>query len=240
MSESTCSSQDDHGTDRSGFMGKMRFRHLMAIVVVLAIVSGILIAHFAVVGSTNNNLHAVGAADAHLRSGGLASNATTQLSTHDSLPLAPNAVFTSVNGQQMSIAGLRGKPIMLWLVVNSCSSCFASVPDVAEHFSQLTAGGLKIVTLGLYGSVPSGKPGLSQIASFGRASISNNGMDMSIPRSNWLWGVASKDLSLAYDPSGTPDTYVLIGQGGHIRYRNSVPVSTMPQLLAAVRKLSYQ
>lgn len=44
----------------------------------------------------------------------------------------------------------------------------------------------------------------------------------------WTWGETSKDLSVAYDPAGNPDVYVLIGPGGHLRYHNSVPVSTMP------------
>ncbi|MDA8074611.1 MAG: hypothetical protein M0Z40_05145 [Actinomycetota bacterium] len=49
--------------------------------------------------------------------------------------------------------------------------------------------------------------------------------------------MASKTLSLAYDPAGIPDTYVLVGPGGHIRYRNSIPDSTMHQLLAASARL---
>ncbi len=49
--------------------------------------------------------------------------------------------------------------------------------------------------------------------------------------------MASESLSLAYDPSGTPDVYVLIGPNGHIRYRNSVPYSTMGSLIAAAKRL---
>ncbi len=50
--------------------------------------------------------------------------------------------------------------------------------------------------------------------------------------------MASEALREAYDPSGTPDIYALIGPDGRIRYQNSVPVSTLPQLLAAVGRLT--
>jgi hypothetical protein len=50
--------------------------------------------------------------------------------------------------------------------------------------------------------------------------------------------MASKALSMACDSGGTPDEYVFIGPRGHIRYRNRVPGSTMPELLAATARLS--
>ena len=52
--------------------------------------------------------------------------------------------------------------------------------------------------------------------------------------------MASKALSLAYDPSGVPDLYVLIGRGGHVRYMNTAPVSTMAKLLAQAKHLGTQ
>lgn len=89
-----------------------------------------------------------------------------------------------------------------------------------------------MLTLGLYGDFPRGRAGVAQLLSF--ASSAAGG---SVERPDWLWGMASKSLSLAYDPSGTPDVYTLIGPRGHIRFHNSAPVSTMPQLLAAAAAL---
>jgi hypothetical protein len=53
----------------------------------------------------------------------------------------------------------------------------------------------------------------------------------------WERGMASKALSLVYDPAGIPDLYVLIAPTGHIRYRNSVPDSTIGALLAAAKRV---
>jgi len=58
-----------------------------------------------------------------------------------------------------------------------------------------------------------------------------------VRRPGWSWGMASRSLSLAYDPDRVPDVYVLIDRNGRLRYRGSVPVSTMPELLAAAARL---
>lgn len=143
-------------------------------------------------------------------------------------PLAPNGMFTTIDGKTMTIASLRGKPAMMWFVAGGCASCAASIPAVAAHLRQLTAGGLRVVTLGMYGAFAPGKQGLTQLAEFGRAAAGGP-----ITRPSWLWGMASKSLSMAYDPGGAPDSYVLINPAGRIVYKNTVPVSTMSDLLAA-------
>lgn len=148
-------------------------------------------------------------------------------------PLAPNGTFTTPNGATGTIASFRGKPTMVWFVAGGCASCAASIPAVAAHLGEITGHGVQVLTLGLYGDFPNGKGGVAQLLSFGQATAGST-----VVRPGWHWGMASKALSMAYDPSGTPDQYVLVGPGGHIRYRNSVPDSTMTQLLAAATALS--
>jgi hypothetical protein len=150
-----------------------------------------------------------------------------------SAPLAPDGTFTTVGGKHVTIASLRGRPAMVWFVAGGCASCAASIPAVAAHLRQLTADGLRVVTLGLAGDFPAGEQGLSLLADFGRAAAGGP-----ITRPGWIWGVASASLSRAYDPGGTPDMYALISPSGRITYRGSVPVSTMPQLLAAAAHLA--
>lgn len=146
-------------------------------------------------------------------------------------PPAPNGTFTTAAGTTATIASLRGKPTMVWLVAGGCASCAASIPAVAANLGRITGDGVQILTLGLYGAFPPGRGGVTDLLSFGRAAGGKTSA------AGWRWGMASEALSMAYDPSGTPDQYLLIGLGGHIRYRNSVPVSTMPQLLAAAARL---
>ncbi len=147
-------------------------------------------------------------------------------------PLAPNGTFVTPAGITETVASFRGEPTMVWFVIGGCASCEASIPAVAGHLGQVTGDGVRVVTLGLYGAFPGGEAGAGQLVSFGRAAAGG-----SVKRPGWTWGMASESLSVAYDPTGTPDVYILIGPRGHIRYRNSVPASTMPQLLAAISAL---
>ncbi len=146
--------------------------------------------------------------------------------------VAPNGTFTTASGALATIASLRGKSTMVWFVAEGCASCAASIPAVAAHLDQLSAAGTQVPTLGLYGAFPTGKAGVAHLLSFGRAAAG-----ASVERLGWTWGMASQALSRAYDPGGIPDVYFLVGPAGHIRYHQSVPVSTMPQLLAAAGAL---
>jgi hypothetical protein len=141
---------------------------------------------------------------------------------------APNGVFTTANGTQQTIASLRGHTALVWLVAGGCASCAASIPTVAQHLAQLQAKGVQVVTLGLYGAFDNGKAGAAQLTAFGRAAAGTG-----VTRPGWTWAMPSEALSFAYDPSGNPDEYFLINPDGYVTYHNSVPVSTMPQLLAA-------
>ena len=164
-----------------------------------------------------------------------ASSVSTSPSAPTSTPgtPAPNGTFTTPSGTTATIASLRGHPTMVWFVAGGCASCAASIPAVAAHFHQLRAAGLRVLTLGLYGDFAAGDKGVTQLLTFGREAAFNE----LISRAGWEWGMASKSLSLAYDPAGIPDLYVLIGPTGHIRYRNSVPDSTMGALIAAADRL---
>ncbi|MDA8072859.1 MAG: redoxin domain-containing protein [Actinomycetota bacterium] len=164
-------------------------------------------------------------------SGSASSSTSTRTSTVGTS--APNGTFTTPQGTTATIASLRGKPTMVWFVAGGCASCAASIPAVAAHFHQLRAAGLRVLTLGLYGDFAASNKGVAQLLSFGREAAFNK----PITRPGWEWGMASKSLSLAYDPAGIPDLYVLIGPTGHIRYRNSVPDSTMGALIAAAKHL---
>jgi hypothetical protein len=145
-----------------------------------------------------------------------------------------NGSFTALSGSTTTLAGVRGhQPAMVWFVAAGCASCAASIPGVDAHVHQLTGDGLVVITLGLYGDFPQGKQGAAQLGQFAQAAAPN-----SLRHRDWVWGVASRQLSETYDPSGTPDLYLLIGPSGRIRYRGSVPVSTMPELLAEARSLS--
>ncbi len=163
---------------------------------------------------------------------------TTENSTNATTNLAPNGTFITLNanaasatnlrGKKMTITALRGKLVLLWFFVAGCSSCAASGPAISKALPNLKADGVHVVSLDLYGDIPPTSHGWNQLAAW---AANNAGSAWS--SAQWTWGMASKSLSLAYDPSGNPDVYFLIGPHGHIRYQNSVLVSTINQLLTA-------
>lgn len=147
--------------------------------------------------------------------------------------IASGGAFMTTSGHMANLASyIGGRTTMVWFIAGGCASCAASIPAVAKHLHQLNSDGVRVVTLGLYGAFPSGRQGVTQLANFGSAAA---GTSMPVP--GWTWGMASKTLSMAYDPSGTPDEYFLVAPNGHIVYQNSVPVSTMSQLLAMAARV---
>lgn len=170
--------------------------------------------------------------------------------TQDRMPVHPLAVSAArstrthpgavVNGTFLTLAGTTstvsqvrgGQPAMIWFVAGGCASCAASIPAVQENIQQLTGDGLIVISVGLYGDFPQGQTGVDQLREFADAAAPG-----ALSHPGWIWGVGSRTLSETYDPSGTPDTYLLLNPNGQVRYRGSVPVSTMPELLAEAHSL---
>jgi len=140
---------------------------------------------------------------------------------------APGGTLTLLDHRRVSMASLRGRPVLVWFVAAGCSSCEASIPAVASHLGAFTRSWTRVLVLGMYGVFGPGPGGTAALASFGKAAA---GKAFASPW--WTWGVASEPLTAAFDPSGIPDAYFLLDAAGHITYQNSVPVSTMGALLA--------
>jgi len=145
----------------------------------------------------------------------------------------PGGAFTLLDGRHATLASLRGRPAMVWFVAAGCASCAVSIPAVAQHLDAFTKARTRILVLGLYGAFGQGAKGTAQLASFGKATA---GRAFASPA--WSWGLASEQLTAAFDPSGTPDAYFLLDAAGHVAYRNSVPVSTMSALLGRLPSVS--
>jgi hypothetical protein len=140
---------------------------------------------------------------------------------------APGGVFTLLDRRRVSLASLRGRPVLVWFVAAGCSSCEASIPTVAAQLGAFTRSGTRVLVLGMYGVFGPSPGGTAELARFGKAAAGT-----AFTRPGWTWGVASEQLTAAFDPSGIPDAYFLLDAAGHVTYQNTVPVSTMGALLA--------
>ncbi len=147
--------------------------------------------------------------------------------------MTPNGTLDTVGGRILSLRSFRGTTTMLWFMVAGCASCVSSVPAVAGHMRTLQSHGVRVVSVDLYGDLPQTPQGRAEFFDF-MSSVSK----LNNPNSSWIWGLASKSLSYRLDPKGIPDLYYLIGPHGHIRYQNTVPLSTMRQLLQSAKSLA--
>lgn len=162
-----------------------------------------------------------------------ASSSPTVATNHREERAAPNGTFTLLDGTTATISSLRGSPTLVWVVADGCASCAASIPAVAKQFPAFTRAKTPILVLGLYGAFGQGSHGRAELASFGRAAAGP-----AFSERAWTWALASAGLTAAYDPQGVPDDYFLVDPTGRIAYRGSVPVSTMPTLLAHLSALT--
>ena len=143
---------------------------------------------------------------------------------------APAGTFSTVDGATVDVASYRGKPTVLWFIATDCSSCTASIPTVADHLNTFRADGVNVAVIDLYGDLGQGPAAARALAQVGHKLA---GPRLTDP--TWMWGISSRDLSFRYDPYGAPDVYYVIDRAGRITYRNSVPVSTMSDLLAQAK-----
>ena len=145
---------------------------------------------------------------------------------------ATTATYTLLDGRAVSLAALRGRPALVWFVAPGCSSCQASIPVMASHLSAFAVAKTRVLVLGIYGALPAGQAGLSQLASFGSATA---GPEFSSPA--WTWALASLRLTTAYDPEGVPDEYFLLDSAGRVVYTGATVVSTIGVLLGHLDSL---
>lgn len=143
---------------------------------------------------------------------------------------APDGTFTTLSGQAVRVASLRGKPTLLWFVSTWCSSCQAGTQAMAQDLGRLKAAGVRVEEVELYQDLGQSGPPMGQFAkTLAGAAYGSPG---------WTFGVSSAALTRAYDPQSYLDIYYLLNARGQVSYVNSSPGSTMPQLLAAAGKLS--
>ncbi len=150
-----------------------------------------------------------------------------------SLPIgttAPNGTFTTLAGKTETVAGLRGKPTLIWFVTTWCSSCQAGTQTMAQNVATLAADGVQVVEVENYADLGQSGPSMNAFAKTLAGSAFSN--------PDWTFGEASSSLTHTYNPKAYLDIYYLINAKGKIAYVNGSPASTMPQLLSAVKELA--
>jgi peroxiredoxin len=62
---------------------------------------------------------------------------------------APAVSFTSITGEQISAASLRGKVVLVNFWATSCSTCIAEMPQMVETYKKYQDRGLEFVAVAM-------------------------------------------------------------------------------------------
>ncbi|GAC1397010.1 MAG: hypothetical protein NVSMB52_10660 [Chloroflexota bacterium] len=142
----------------------------------------------------------------------------------------PTGTFASISGKPVDIASFRGRPTLLWFVSTWCGSCQTGTQAMTQHIKDLKSRGVRVVELELYNNLGGSGPTLTSFRQSYGGSMARN--------PDWVWGTASQQLSIAYDPKSYLDIYYLLDSQGNVNYVNGNPSSTMDSLLQAASQVS--
>jgi len=64
-------------------------------------------------------------------------------------PDAPAATFTTLEGQPLALADLRGKVVLVNFWATSCPGCIKEMPGIVETYKQYKARGFEIIAVAM-------------------------------------------------------------------------------------------
>jgi peroxiredoxin len=66
----------------------------------------------------------------------------------------PSIDFTALNGKQMSLEQLRGKPVIVTFWATDCENCLKEIPILLDLYSRYHLQGLEIIGMSMYFDPP--------------------------------------------------------------------------------------
>lgn len=119
-----------------------------------------------------------------------------------SKPQAPQASFTTLGGQQISLAQLRGKVVLVNFWATTCPGCIAEMPQLIETYRRYQPQGLEIIAVAMAYDPP------AQVANY----VQNNALPFPV-----ALDVDGK-VALAFnDVKLTPTAFIIDQQGNIVR-----------------------
>jgi len=122
--------------------------------------------------------------------------------------LAPTYTSSTLEGDSVSLASLRGKPVLLNVWATWCHPCREEIPVLQALHDQYKARGLELIGVSVDAQGETGK-----IRDFARE------FRMTYP----IWHDPAERVSTTFLIVGVPTTF-LIGKDGTLRWRRTGPV----------------
>jgi Peroxiredoxin len=64
-------------------------------------------------------------------------------------PQAPEVAFTTITGERLSMADLKGKVVLVKFWATSCVTCVKQMPDTVEHYEQYHDRGYETIAVAM-------------------------------------------------------------------------------------------
>jgi len=135
--------------------------------------------------------------------------------------LAPEAKFTTINGQKLTLSDFENQKVMLWMFATWCQSCKVGAQVLQENNEKLQ--GMKIIGVKTYGNA--GYSGQTV-----REFVKNVSPKL-LSSENWIWGDFSQESTSIYNPQNYPDIYFLIDAKGVVRDIDGAPAATIGKII---------
>ena len=65
------------------------------------------------------------------------------------LALAPNVTFTTISGQKINMADLRGKVVLVNFWATDCSACVREMPNLVNTYNAYKAKGFEVIAVAM-------------------------------------------------------------------------------------------
>ena len=134
--------------------------------------------------------------------------------------VAPNFTLTSLDGKQVRLSDLRGKPVMLNFWYATCPGCLEEIPGMQKFYASQQAAGKDLVILGI-NSVDD--------AQTARQFVQQEGITYAVVLDH------QQQVAMLYNLTATPTSY-FIDRQGMIRsvYVGPIGVATLQQRVAEI------
>jgi len=133
---------------------------------------------------------------------------------------APNATFTTINGETKQLSSYRGEKVMLWIFATWCSSCKQGARALQANNEQLQ--NVEIVAVKTAGNAGYSGPSVRQFVQSSAPSLLNT--------DNRVWGTLSGSATSTFNPQNRPDIYYLIDEDGTIQAVSGAPAATINRI----------
>ena len=158
--------------------------------------------------------------------GGCTSTQQQTTSTSNSVVLelgkeAPEATFTTLDGQEVKLSEYRGEKVMFWFFATWCPSCIKAAEVLEVNNEQLN--GMNVIGLKTYGNAGYKGESVGQFA--------QKNAPQTLNYQNWIWGDASQRATQIYNSQNYPDIYFLIDENGILRGVDGAPAATLNKIV---------